>query len=121
MAVSNCGIADPALVKPYLKKMAEYLKKPAHVAVRRNILRVLQFTEIPKSLQGVLVDACFKFLLAKDETIAVKAFSMTVLANIAKKNPDLKNELKIVIEEVLPFSGPGVRARGKKVLHELNS
>ncbi|MBC7861347.1 MAG: hypothetical protein IAF38_00150 [Bacteroidia bacterium] len=120
-AVGNIGVDHKYLVKPYLKKMTDYLQKPPHDAVKRNVLRIFQFIEIPKNLQGRLVDICFKFLLSKDEPIAIKVFSMTVLANISKKNPDLKNEIKMVIEEMLPFAGPGIRARGKRTLKELNT
>jgi hypothetical protein len=118
--VSECGINFPRLVKPYLKQMTSYLVKPGtHPAVKRNILRIFQFTDLPKGLQGKVADLCFGFLLSKDEAIAVKAFSMTVLSNIAKQNPDLKNEIKLVVEDMLPYGSAGLRSRGKRTLKEL--
>lgn len=112
----------PKLLKPHLKKIIINLKKPGlHVAAKRNTIRLLQFIEIPKSLQGMVADLCFSFLQNPQEAIAVKVFSMTVLAQIAKKQPGLKNELSIIMEDQLPFAGPAYRSRARKILRELNS
>jgi hypothetical protein len=44
---------------------------------------------------------------------------MTVLANLAKKLPELKNELVPLIEDQMPFGSAGFISRGRKVLKEL--
>ena len=41
---------------------------------------------------------------------------MTVLANIAQKEPDLWNELKLSIEQQLLHCSPGFRSRARKVM-----
>jgi len=46
---------------------------------------------------------------------------MTVLARIVKREPELGRELRLVIEEQLPFAGAGFRARAKEVLKYLVS
>jgi hypothetical protein len=46
---------------------------------------------------------------------------MTVLANIARAEPDLKHEIKLVIEEMLPLGSGGIISRGKKVLKQLSA
>jgi hypothetical protein len=51
--MSYCVENYPTLIKPHLKKIIDFLGKPGeHDAVKRNILRVLQFIPIPKSQQG---------------------------------------------------------------------
>ncbi len=117
--VSNCAEAHPELIKPYLKRMLNYLSKPVHDAVKRNTIRTLQDIAIPKKLQGKATDICFQFLCSNDETIAVKVFSMTVLHNLSKEHPDLKNELRIAIEEQMPYASAGFKSRGKKILKAL--
>jgi hypothetical protein len=94
-------------------------KQDAHVAVKRNIMRLLQDIEIPKQLYGTLTDKCFTLMDPK-ETIAVRVFSMSVLASIAKQEPDLKRELRIVIEDQLPYASAGFLSRAKKVLKEIS-
>ena len=118
--LSYCVREHPKLISPHLKPILKMLdKKDAHVAVKRNIMRLLQDIEIPKQLFGTLTDKCFTLLDPK-ETIAVRVFSMTVLANIAKQEPDLKKELTIVIEDQLHYASAGFLSRAKKVLKELS-
>lgn len=110
----------PAIIKPHLKKVLDHLEKPdIHDSVKRNTVRLLQDINIPKGLQGKVVDICFKYLSDPKEPIAVRVFSMTVLANLAKENPELKNEIIPIIEDQLPFGSAGFRSRGMKVLKDL--
>lgn len=112
----------PELIKPHLKKVITNLKKPKiHDAVKRNTVRFLQFIEIPRSLHGITLDHCFKLLQDKKEPIAIKVFSMSVLANLAKEYPELKGELIATIEDQMPYGSAGFIARGKKVLKQLRA
>jgi hypothetical protein len=118
--MSICATNHPSLITPYLNKMIDNLKKPVHDAVKRNTVRVLQHIDIPTKLMGKTADICFELLTTPSEAIAIKAFSMTVLMNITKKQPDFKTELRILIEDQLPYSSPGFLSRAKKTLKELD-
>ena len=50
------------LIQPHLKTMIEQLNKPVHDAIKRNVVRMLQFTTIPKKLQGITLEYCFQLL-----------------------------------------------------------
>jgi hypothetical protein len=118
--LSCCVERNPTLIKPHLKMILNYSMKPGvHDAVKRNVVRLLQFIEIPKRLQGLTADICFRFFHNKREPIAVRVFSMTVLSNLAKKLPELKNELIPLIEDQLPYGSAGFISRGRKVLRDL--
>jgi hypothetical protein len=117
--VSHCIDEYPWLIENHLRAIIENLQKPVHVAVKRNTLRILQFIDIPEDLMGLTADLCFSFLNSGKETIAVKIFAMTVLFNIVKKYPELDYELKISIEEQMPFGSGGFKSRGKKILKAL--
>jgi hypothetical protein len=43
-----------------------------------------------------------------------------VLANIAKDEPDLKNELRLMIEHRMQWESAAFKARGKMVLKQLS-
>lgn len=119
--LSNCIEAHPGLITPHWKVLIDFAKKPGvHDAVKRNTVRLLQFIDIPPKHQGKVADLCFRFLQDTSEPIAVRCFSMTVLARIAKEKPELKNELKILIEDQFPYATPGFLSRAKKVLKQLN-
>ncbi|MBC7383268.1 MAG: hypothetical protein H7296_09815 [Bacteroidia bacterium] len=110
---------QPWLVQPQLAFICKLLDKPLHVAVKRNVMRLLQNFNIPNKLMGIVTDKCFEFLTDKNETIAVKAFSMMVLYHICLKEPDLKNELIPILEDLLPYGTPGLKSRCKKILAAL--
>jgi hypothetical protein len=96
------------------------MKQPnAHCAVKRNGVRILQFVDIPRMLQGTVADLCFQYLSSIDEPIAVRTFSMTVLARIAKGEPDLQKEIETVVRQMLPYSTPAFISRARKVFRNI--
>ncbi|WP_160711022.1 hypothetical protein [Chitinophaga solisilvae] len=111
----------PALLAPHLTTMVTRMEDPAlPSAVKRNVLRVLQFIQVPEELHGPVMNACFSYLEDPKEMIAIKAFSMTVLANLAKEYPEIKNEIRILLEDLLEHEpSPGIRSRAKKVMKEI--
>ncbi|MBY0436098.1 MAG: hypothetical protein K2U26_18555 [Cyclobacteriaceae bacterium] len=118
--LNYCVTAHPELIKPHLSRVLKSLEVPAApTAVKRNVVRLLQFIDIPKSFQGRAAASCFGYLADKKETIAVRVFSMTVLGNIATKQPELKEELKVIIEDQLPYGSAAFRSRGQAVLKQL--
>ena len=82
-------------------------------------MRLLQFIEVPKHAQGLVANLCFTFLQNIKEPIAIRVFAMTVLVNLSKTLPELKNELISIIEDQMPYGSPGFISRGRKSLKEL--
>jgi hypothetical protein len=108
----------PELVTPHLTAMVQRLQERGLPdAVRRNILRILQHVPLPEALHGQLMNSCFNLLEDPKEPIAVRAFGMTVLGRLAKTYPDLKVELRAIIEAALQQQpSPGFKSRAGKVL-----
>ncbi|SMC88796.1 hypothetical protein [Moheibacter sediminis] len=112
----------PNLILPYREKLIQNLENPQlKSSLKRNILRVLQFTEIKEEWMGSLYDNCFEFLENPKEEIAIRAFAMVVLYNISNTFPELKPELKSMIESVFeePQASPGIRSKAKHILKKL--
>ncbi|WP_020528207.1 hypothetical protein [Flexithrix dorotheae] len=118
--VGHCADQYPELITPYLPTLVYNLRNNIHDAVKRNTVRILQDIDIPEDLIGEAADICFEFLQSNKEAIAIKVFSMTVLFNITKSIPELANELKVIIEDQMPYGSAGFKSRGKKILKELN-
>lgn len=117
--LSYCVMQHPFLIERHYNTILKMVAKPGvHNAVKRNIVRLLQFVEVPGKYQGKVIDMCFALMDPK-EPIAVRAFSMTVLGNLAGRHPDLKKELRLVIEDQLPYGSAGFVGRAKKVLKQL--
>ena len=115
--VSICVERHPDLVKPYFNLLIKQLERDdAHVAVRRNVVRLLQFVEIPKRHAGRIFEACYNLVDDPNETVAVRVFAMTVAANVAKQSPELLNELRLVATKYPQSATAGLRSRAKRVL-----
>ncbi len=120
--VKHCGDEHAELVYPYLNEMIDRMLEPGvHSAVKRNVLRILQDVDIPRQIAGKIATVCFEMLGSPKEPIAVKVFSMTVLANIARQEPDLKREICILIEQQMPTGSAGFKSRGRKTLKQLEN
>jgi hypothetical protein len=116
-AMSYIGITHPALIKPYHTQMLKQMNIPGvHDAIKRNVLRIWQEVMPPEDLWGETYDVCFKLLRSMEESIAIKAFAMTVMYNIALKYPELKDELIATIEDMIPYGSPAIANRGKKIV-----
>jgi hypothetical protein len=118
------GSSNPQMLQPYLGQMIARSQEPnIHPAVKRNVTRILQSLDIPKKHHEAVINLCFDLLINPKEPIAIRCFSMTVLAKLCEEYPDIKNELKEVIKNALEYedTSAGFKARSKKVLKELQN
>lgn len=112
--VSYCIERHPELIKPYWGKLAEQLERDdAHMAVRRNVARLLQFVEIPPRYRGRIFDVCYRLLADVAQPVAVRCFCMTTAVNIAAGDPNLLNELKAVAMDHIDSASAGFRSRAR--------
>jgi hypothetical protein len=116
--MSNCVIRHPVLINPYFKPLLNNLaRKDVPIAVIRNTVRLLQDVNIPKIYHGLVMNACFEFIQSMETAIAVKAFSLTILSNLSMEYPEIRGELKLIIEEQWENSTAAFRSRARKILN----
>ncbi|MCP9751407.1 hypothetical protein [Ferruginibacter sp. HRS2-29] len=119
--VSYCVQAHPNLItKHYPKLIAKMQENDQPDAVKRNGARLLQHVDIPEKYCGSIMDLCFQLVASPDEAVAIKAFSLTVLGNLAKKYPDIIPEIKLLIEEQFGDEKPAFKSRALKLLKMFN-
>jgi hypothetical protein len=119
--VSYCVEAHPEFIKKHFAKLIKNLsRKGIHDAVKRNTVRLLQYVSIPEKFHGQVMDLCFRYITSPAEAVAVKAFSITVLQNLAKQYPEIINELKLVIEERWDYETVAFKTRAKNLLKEFS-
>jgi hypothetical protein len=116
--LSMIAETHPELIRPHLKKLVTRMNdEGVHVAVKRNVVRLLQYFDIPKQLHSEVINTCFSMLADPKETVAVRCFSMTVLDNLSKTYPEIRQELRLVINDILEHDPTaGLIARAKQVL-----
>jgi hypothetical protein len=110
----------PEMVWPHIKDLVSVLhKKNVHDVVIRNSIRVLQEINIPEKFHGEVMDTCFQFLEKPSSPVAIKVFSLTTLFNLSRIYPEIRSELKLIIEDNWEHATPAFRARAKKMLPKL--
>lgn len=115
--VSYCVQEHPEFIRDNFARLLKNLEKPKlHDAIKRNSIRLLQHVAIPKKYQGQVMNICFKYLESPTEAVAIKAFSLTVLSNLAKQYPEIIPEVKLLIEDQLPQQTAAFKSRAKTFL-----
>ena len=118
--LSNAAALHPQYIQKHLSKLLKNLEKPTlHDSVKRNTVRLLQDISIPKKFQGHVMNLCFDYISSPDEAAAVKAFSLTILENLSKEYPEIKPELKTIIEDRWNYESAAFHSRAKKILKKL--
>jgi hypothetical protein len=117
-----CCERNPNLIRPYLTDLVKNLPGLKDTSVKRTFMHILirhSWVEDEEAM-GKLVDTLFRWLMDDAQAIAIKAYSMVILENITKVLPDLKMELILVLEEVIPFwDSSALQRAGLKQLNRL--
>ena len=110
------------MVAKFLPKIIKRLDdEKIHVAVKRNVVRVLQFLPIPEKCEVKVLDHCLKYIADPNETVAVRCFAMTVAANLAIQYPELKREVTDTIKLSIKSTTPGLKVRSRDILKKLDN
>lgn len=119
-SVSWAARKKPAMIMPHVAELvAQLSRKNVHNAVIRNTVRILEEIEIPESFHGEVMNACFSFVESPTVAPAIKAFSLTILYRLSAQYPEIRPELKLIIEEKWDNETPAFRSRGRKILDKL--
>jgi len=115
--LSYCVRRHPELITPYYRQLLDNLgRKDIHFAVARNTVRLLQDVSIPKRWHGRVMSVCFELVEDPATPIAVKAFALSILSNLSNDYPEIRGELKTLIESQWEQATPAFRSRARKIL-----
>ncbi len=118
-ALEKCVEQNPAFLAPYIHEVIDFLPQIRYSGLRRSLTKSLTFCEIPEERLGELLDICLGWLQDPKIKTAVKIYSMQILLDIARKEPDIRFELIPVIESQLDYNTVGFENRGKKTIKAL--
>jgi hypothetical protein len=111
----------PNLLRPHVNTIISALTNSKVDGVKRCILKVLAETPVYMSEDdfGGLADICFNFAEDENEAIAIRAFAIDILLQVVKKYPEIKPELKAILESILPIGSKGLKNKSIKILRKL--
>lgn len=116
--LGKVGDIHPEQVEQHIDVLVKRMTAPdVHVAVKRNVVRVLQNIQIPERLHGDVMNTCFNLLADVKETVAVRVFCMTILDNLSEYYPEIKQELRTILQDQLEQGCTAAfRSRASKIL-----
>lgn len=119
--VSHIGEVKPDMLLPYFPDILPLLRAPKHDAVHRALVRTLaqMDMDIPEDYKGELYDLSIAWIGSPIKPIAIRIFCMDIAARIARPYPELKAELRQVIEEQMSWGSAGYKSRGKRIIKRL--
>lgn len=111
----------PELVKPRVSEIINIIQKVKNSGIKKNLLKIFEsyITIEDENILGLLVDMCFQFVLSPSESVATRVYSMEILYKITKYEPDLKNELILVLDDVMINSDKALLGRAKKIRKQI--
>lgn len=110
------------LIYPHLERIVEGLEKVDNESTQRSFLRMISLSDMNRltsKQHGMLADYCFNALRSGFSAIAIKAYSMEILYNLAVIYPELVNEISTTINLLQEEGSAGIVAKGRMVLKRL--
>ncbi len=116
--LGHCSEINFDRIIPFHEVLITNLKNETlHNGVIRNTLRLFQKYPVPVKHESFLLDKCLDYIKNPSQAIAVRAYSMTVVLNIAKKYPELLDELRLTLINLEFVSeSPGIKSKIKNTL-----
>lgn len=112
---------NPGLASGHLSTVIQRLPELESKGALRSLLRMLCRYAIPEDDQGLLVDLCFGYMVSELYPVAVKVHAMQIIYNHALIYPELKDELRTVIEDQVANNSVGFKSRGMRIIRQLEN
>lgn len=113
-----CELA-PTVVLPCVSRFYAMRHEVPIVNYDRSLAKMFWLAGVPAEIEGEVIDQLFKWLLGSNITVTTKNYSMFALYKLCGQYPELKNELKITLEDQLDKNTADFKKRGMKMLEEL--
>jgi hypothetical protein len=111
---------DSSIIDPYVDLMVDMLPKTNDIPILKLVLATLRMTHIPESKQGELLQFTSDVLTDSGSSIASLIYSMDIFYNLSRNEPDLLNELRHMLEMLLPNGSAGVKNKSHKLIKRIN-
>lgn len=111
----------PDLVRLYLPQMIELVPSLSNESKLRQYLKLISLEPLPSNISGDFINYCFDALISGTSAIAIKVYAMQILYNFSLQEPDLQNELALIIEGGLENGSAGYCSRAKRILKAIKS
>lgn len=110
----------PEMLFPLLPRLFELRHTCLYAGYDRSLAKWLSLAGVPESIEGEAADQMFNWLIDPQIKVAVKVYSMSALADLCKKYPELQSELRTILEEQFKDGSAAFKSRSRRVLKQLD-
>jgi len=111
----------PELVRPYLNDMIALLPDLTNESKRRQFLKIISLEPLSKNVSGKFINHCFDLLMANTTAIAIQVYAMQTLYHFSRYEPDIQNELALILQEKMDHGSAGFCSRARKILKAIST
>lgn len=104
-------------VEDYLNEAVDLLPHIKRSGLLRLVLRLFVITPNWKIEKlGLLLDFCINTLTDMTIPVGVKTHAMSIIDRIAESEPEIREEVLLVVEEIYPYLSTGGKNRAGKII-----
>ena len=108
-------------VQKHIKKIVDAVKNKDD-GHQRELLKILLVMDLDEKYEGVLFNICMDIWEQINKSPSVRINALKFLVKIAKRHPELKQEISFLIQDhYLESLSPGARHSAKKIMNEINN
>lgn len=109
----------PEIVKPAIPYFFSVKNDVKFSNYDRSLAKMFSLCGIPKELEAEAVDMLFNWILDPAILVSTKNYSVDALLKFSENYPEIKNELKIVIEDQLSKNSVSFDKHAKRILEKI--
>lgn len=102
-----------------LPQLLAYRDKISHLNTEASFANFWLIGGVPEQNEAQVIQLLFDWLQSPKTNVTVKSRALFVLVELAKKYPELKNEIRLCLEDQIPKNSDDFKKRAEKVLQEL--
>jgi argonaute-like protein implicated in RNA metabolism and viral defense len=96
-------------INKYADQYIEMLSKTERDGHLREIISILINLNLSEEQEGELFDICYELIQSNKRQSSVRGISFRYMMRLAGRYPELKEELKIIFENIKDYISPGIR------------
>jgi hypothetical protein len=112
------GIAemDPQRVFPVVTYLFSHRHEITIEHFERSLAKFFSLAGLPEEIEGEAVEALFQWLADHNATISTRFYAMIALDKFCRKQPELRHELRLILEEIAAHSTNSLHKKALEIL-----
>lgn len=124
-ALMHVAKNDVSVIFPYRNCCYEAVLKYQDERILRNLLFVTNAlfgisSDEEKRLHFELYDRCIGIVTSELYAPGTRSNALSILEHFCKTEPELSQEIKIIVKAIVDYASPGLKNKAQKVLKSLN-